>query len=1182
MNSGKTFLFIAKPSILRHLLQTDPYQMVLYNGNVLIGSTSRLWKREFSEMIKFFDLVGIVKSTTEEGAYELHNDKGKLTAKLEVYLRMSCFGENLQTMFQIKKKGQDYEYIFRQRNASKTFKVQRHVDEHYQPLVAPLYNAVTDAKNWSNSQINLKENISLTPLFIREPTINTEHDCGILDEAILLNFQDDFDKISICYRPSENKFFDLLDMIGANVKTTGKQTEVTIQCKKLVRVDSFLKSIGGDLKASRHLFFEKDEDVVEMTADRIEKKLCGNKDCPAVKKFGEYGIGPLATGKNLGTVYGEIEPPITYGMSHTYGTMCEYGPYGVFSKPKHEELPFVPRNEEGTELNPVKPCKLKPCSPLKKLKVKSEKFKDPTWHSKGCPLYPERLRGGANKKEYQLNEENENLVLPKSPMIECKSVMDQFDNILAEYKKALGPCGHATCPYAQTLAEDTCKKMCEQQLISTKESSTISCTGPPCNMDGCPYVESPKQKRYPAGCGNPKCAYTKYKLGLVDADAELELQFLPPALGGNCGDPHCKYPLAPPLPPIHWDCPDPLPKGACKNLNCPFLPPRLKKFKTKGIKTGPCGSPMCPYALPQPCGAPTCPFITRPCPMAEDRTITSQKKQRGSLEAEEVLCENLDCPFAQEIREKELELEVDMTIEGEFQDCINPKCPAKRSKKKKMVKSCSNPDCPLNKLKPDDRNCGDKKKINKKTKRNSESVRKFEQQKHGCQKSSTSLEVSVCSDLDCPFANSRKKTENIPSTDSDSTASCHKKKDESMCSNLECPEIKSRAKKKKNCDQPDCPYAQDLPDSPSQCDDPNCPYLKPLPSCGIPNCPYEPISLSYICKNPNCPSRNLDFNTKIREDKWLSENQKPDNGSQQIDKVAIVVKTTTDCNDSPCDEFNNCDNMDCDVKDDSPTIGTEENNTKMTVPQKKKRKRKKKGKFVYSIGDSYPGTKLGHKECVTPIFNVPPHMGWLWNIHTPILNLKPRRGWRPGALTKTIASRIRAHRQSKGMGLLRLPIFKKSDGEIEEHDPKVIPRPTLQIQKKEGTYWVTMNPLKDPYSLVENEDPYMNCTPMTFKITSNKNKIQNDYCYCDGEEALEGDKSSSSSESELDIEFTPPAGVIHPERFKKRPNVVCCQAQYDPQDFQVPKKGKDKKGKDKKEKGKKRKGKKEKGKKKKK
>lgn len=55
---------------------------------------------------------------------------------------------------------------------------------------------------------------------------------------------------------------------------------------------------------------------------------------------------------------------------------------------------------------------------------------------------------------------------------------------------------------------------------------------------------------------------------------------------------------------------------------------------------------------------------------------------------------------------------------------------------------------------------------------------------------------------------------------------------------------------------------------------------------------------------------------------------------------------------------------------------------------KKKRKRKKRGKFVYSVGDTYPSTKRGHRECVTPVFNVPPNMGWLWNIFTPILSMK--------------------------------------------------------------------------------------------------------------------------------------------------------------------------------------------------
>lgn len=53
-----------------------------------------------------------------------------------------------------------------------------------------------------------------------------------------------------------------------------------------------------------------------------------------------------------------------------------------------------------------------------------------------------------------------------------------------------------------------------------------------------------------------------------------------------------------------------------------------------------------------------------------------------------------------------------------------------------------------------------------------------------------------------------------------------------------------------------------------------------------------------------------------------------------------------------------------------------------------KKKRKKRSKFVYAIGDKYPGVHIGHRECITPGPKIPAKMGWLWNIHTPCLSLK--------------------------------------------------------------------------------------------------------------------------------------------------------------------------------------------------
>lgn len=49
---------------------------------------------------------------------------------------------------------------------------------------------------------------------------------------------------------------------------------------------------------------------------------------------------------------------------------------------------------------------------------------------------------------------------------------------------------------------------------------------------------------------------------------------------------------------------------------------------------------------------------------------------------------------------------------------------------------------------------------------------------------------------------------------------------------------------------------------------------------------------------------------------------------------------------------------------------------------------KGKGKYVYSIGDKYPGVNIGHRECIMPGFKIPANMGWLWNVFTPCMSLK--------------------------------------------------------------------------------------------------------------------------------------------------------------------------------------------------
>lgn len=54
------------------------------------------------------------------------------------------------------------------------------------------------------------------------------------------------------------------------------------------RVNSFMKSVGGNLGPDV-IIQEDEEEMLKMTAEKIATKLCGNKDCPAVQKFKEYG-----------------------------------------------------------------------------------------------------------------------------------------------------------------------------------------------------------------------------------------------------------------------------------------------------------------------------------------------------------------------------------------------------------------------------------------------------------------------------------------------------------------------------------------------------------------------------------------------------------------------------------------------------------------------------------------------------------------------------------------------------------------------------------------------------------------------------------------------------------------------------------------------------------------------------
>ncbi|KAL6432484.1 hypothetical protein ACFW04_006813 [Cataglyphis niger] len=204
-------------------------------------------------------------------------------------------------------------------------------------------------------------------------------------------------------------------------------------------------------------------------------------------------------------------------------------------------------------------------------------------------------------------------------------------------------------------------------------------------------------------------------------------------------------------------------------------------------------------------------------------------------------------------------------------------------------------------------------------------------------------------------------------------------------------------------------------------------------------------------------------------------------------------------------------------------------------------------RHIYSIGDVYPGTNYGHKNCIDPRMRVPANMGWLWNVSSMVGTLKyPRMGWKPGAIdrflnvllkkakdTSLMEDQSRSKLTPSRIALRRAPpkLFKSISyiSLKKEGDDEVEPPPTLHIHRKDGTYYVTMYPIRQETADVPQLDEPMK--PLQFKIVRNKD---------------DASVATSSTASDMEIEFSPPAAV---NRYRKKPDVIHVDTQVRQQEI---------------------------------
>lgn len=227
---------------------------------------------------------------------------------------------------------------------------------------------------------------------------------------------------------------------------------------------------------------------------------------------------------------------------------------------------------------------------------------------------------------------------------------------------------------------------------------------------------------------------------------------------------------------------------------------------------------------------------------------------------------------------------------------------------------------------------------------------------------------------------------------------------------------------------------------------------------------------------------------------------------------------------------------------------------KVSVLPRKRRTTKPRG-----LLSKHPGVLLGHNFCRCEGALVPKKMGWLWNVEVTGLSASKRCGWRPGAVRKSVAKIMAFH------------AFKPPQRELEcKSNP-----PTLRVHKKDGEYTIVMNPLREK----SNVDP----SPIVFKITKSDDAkarakargilkargvemkcecgtVEECKCLNECQKAffeLEMARISNqlrikpkltardlrlSSDSEIDIEFTPPNAAL---ALTKPAKVSYAETQYE-------------------------------------
>lgn len=736
---------------------------------------------------------------------------------------------------------------------------------------------------------------------------------------------------------------------------------------ELLPVNTIFKSTDADLKVD-----------IQLTSENIDKLLCKNRDCPAARKFKEFGIGPLATGKGLGTIYGPTDIPISYGLSHTYGNLEHYGPYGVYTRPKRVDQPFIPRKNDDAPAEDT--CECCCCQYRKQIstdcphhKTCNTEFshdqigasKATNMPSNNPSMTPLRLTGGSPT----FGDKARNAC----PSDKCNELLQEFDEALIAFRDAMMR-DITSCP-------GSALRTTSPDMNLTTTATTSACGNPECFLARKTVLPEERQfnlLQMKSACGSPSCPNSKRLTGQADDDDCIELMLVnESSFGKSCGHPDCPFPLKPPLlEPVHWDCPELLPEGVCSNPQCPMKPECLRYTLPPRPKT--CGNPLCPGRPPcpavracrnpncphaSPCSNPKCPKKPSPCFIPKEGYW-----QPYGGKAAATTCEHPKCSFSFDRPKPD-------------PDCGNPSCPYSV----KPIVGCGDPNCPFASPEP----CGNK-----------------QCPFAGEADPPESKAPDSCDNPNCPFSSVDKKPSPCYIPDR-KPSPCHIPNKKLSPCYIPDKKLSPCYIPVEPCSKPPGPPV--MPTISDICIDPTCPFNQP------PAWYWQYYAYWYWCtaNGAPCPFRFAGENNAPISDKERTEvidecptppeKSAGDHDTPAADSFCVPDTCLGECllcqGEGDACVKDTCKstggNIVCDIcctqgTKSAPQIGGKERfvrkgTTSDHILEKPKKVYKPP---VIRMDLLYPGLYVGHRECVTPGRRVPAKMGWMWDIHVPCLGLK--------------------------------------------------------------------------------------------------------------------------------------------------------------------------------------------------